>query len=304
MQMELEINKVSKSYERKLKSEYKGSNPVKKAIQELSLTLNEGIYGLMGPNGAGKTTLINMMVGLLKPDSGYIHFNGQDIHKMGKDYRNFIGYMPQQQWIYESMSCKQFLTYMGALKGLSGKNGRHRVDEVLSQVNLSTEQDKKVGALSGGMKQRLLIAQAILNDPRILILDEPTAGVDPNERIRIRNLISEISFNKIVLIATHVVSDIEFISNKFILLKEGNLLFCDNYINLTQKMEGKVFECYFEENELSNLERKYKVVTLLKETDKIKARVIAEDNVVDYQAKKVTPTLEDLYLHLYGKDIN
>ncbi len=309
--MELRIEGISKSYYKnigifnKLPKENENRRKVievKKALKETSFMITEGIYGLMGPNGAGKTTLMNIIVGNLEPDTGALYLNGQDIQKMGSKFRERIGYMPQQQWMYENMSCMQFLTYMGALKAMSGKHAKDRIEEVLELVNLQSEKYKRIGSLSGGMKQRLLIAQAILNNPDILILDEPTAGVDPNERIRIRNLISEISFNKIVMIATHVVSDIEFISNEFILLKEGHLLYKEPYHKLVSLMDGKVMECMVDMEEVERFTKSHKVVSLMKEKEAVRIRIISDETVADYQSKLVEPTLEDLYLYLYGSE--
>ena len=296
--MELRVKNISKSYEKNIALKEK-----KKALKECSFTLNKGIYGLMGPNGAGKTTLMNIIVGNLKPDRGAIFFNKQNIKSMGSKYRELIGYMPQQQWMYENMTCTQFLTYMGALKDMSGKTAKKRIGEVLDLVNLRKERNKKIGSLSGGMKQRLLIAQAILNDPDILILDEPTAGVDPNERIRIRNLISSISFQKIVIVATHVVSDIEFIADEFILLKDGHLLYKEPYNELVSLMDGKVFECLVKMEEVEDFSKSHKIVSLKKEKEDVRARVISEESLSGYDSRAVEPSLEDLYLHLYGDKV-
>lgn len=296
--MELRVKNISKSYEKNIALKEK-----KKALKECSFTLNKGINGLMGPNGAGKTTLMNIIVGNLKPDRGAIFFNKQNIKSMGSKYRELIGYMPQQQWMYENMTCTQFLTYMGALKDMSGKTAKKRIGEVLDLVNLRKERNKKIGSLSGGMKQRLLIAQAILNDPDILILDEPTAGVDPNERIRIRNLISSISFQKIVIVATHVVSDIEFIADEFILLKDGHLLYKEPYNELVSLMDGKVFECLVKMEEVEDFSKSHKIVSLKKEKEDVRARVISEESLSGYDNRAVEPSLEDLYLHLYGDKV-
>lgn len=309
--MELRIENISKSYyknigiwNRVIKESENRRNAMetKKALKETSFTITEGIYGLMGPNGAGKTTLMNIIVGNLKSDTGTIYLNEQDVGKMGSKFRERIGYMPQQQWMYENMSCMQFLIYMGTLKAMSGKHAKDRIEEVLELVNLKSEKYKKIGSLSGGMKQRLLIAQAILNDPDILILDEPTAGVDPNERIRIRNLISEISFNKIVIIATHVVSDIEFIANEFILLKEGHLLHKEPYHKLVSLMDGKVMECLVNVRDIELFTNSHKIVSLMKEKEAVRVRIISDKSITGYQSRLVEPTLEDLYLYLYGSD--
>ena len=200
--MKIEIKNLTKIY---------GNN---KAVNDLTLTLTDGIYGILGPNGSGKTTLINLLTDNVKRTSGEILINNKDIVSLGAKYRDLIGYMPQQQEIYDNFTGEEFLWYMAALKGLEKKYAKNKIDNLLKVVNLTSEKNKKIGSYSGGMKQRILIAQALLNDPDILIMDEPTAGLDPSERIRIRNFLSEMSENKIIIIATHIVSDIEFIAKE------------------------------------------------------------------------------------------
>lgn len=191
-----------------------------KALDNFSVTLTPGVYGLLGPNGAGKSTLMNIITDNLNADGGEVVYDGENIKKLGKDYRAVLGYMPQQQGLYDDFTLNRFLWYMAALKGLKKKEAKEKITQLLETVNLTDAAHKKLGSFSGGMKQRALIAQALLNNPEILILDEPTAGLDPKERIRIRNFISEIAEDKIVLISTHVVSDIEFIAKEIILLKK------------------------------------------------------------------------------------
>lgn len=270
------------------------------ALNDVSFTITEGIYGLMGANGAGKSTLMNILVGNLMPTSGKLFLDGVETEQLGEAFRAHIGYMPQQQWVYEDMTCVQFLEYIGALKGMKNEELKESVEKVLDFVNMTEHAPKRAGALSGGMRQRLLLAQAILGDPEILILDEPTAGVDPNERIRIRNLISQISFNKIVLIATHVVSDIEFIANRFLLLKEGVLFREGTLAELLEEIRGKVLECLVPEEAVGFLEKKYDVVSLMREGDAVRVRIVTDDYRESYEAVPVTPRLEDLYLYHYG----
>lgn len=272
------------------------------ALNDVSFSITEGIYGLMGANGAGKSTLMNILVGNLMPTSGRLYLDGVETSQLGEAFRAHIGYMPQQQWVYEDMTCIQFLNYIGALKGMKKEALREQVERVLAFVNMTENSGKKAGALSGGMRQRLLLAQAILGDPQILILDEPTAGVDPNERIRIRNLISQISFNKIVLIATHVVSDIEFIANRLLLLKEGVLFREGTLQELLKEIDGKVLECLVPENAVHEMEKKYEVVSLIREDEMVRVRLIGDPYSEAYKSFPVSPRLEDLYLYHYGPE--
>ena len=272
------------------------------ALNDVSFTVKEGIYGLMGANGAGKSTLMNILVGNLTPTSGKLYLNGVETNRLGESFRSHIGYVPQQQWVYEDMTCVQFLEYIGALKGMKKEELKENVDKVLDFVNMKEHASKRAGALSGGMRQRLLLAQAILGDPEILILDEPTAGVDPNERIRIRKLISQISFNKIVLIATHVVSDIEFIANRLLLLKEG-VLFREGLLSeILTEIDGKVLECLVPEEAVPVFEKKYEVVSLMREGELVRVRIITEEYTDSYAATHVVPRLEDIYLYHYGTE--
>ena len=202
-----------------LSKSYKG----KKALTSISFTLENGVYALLGPNGAGKSTLMNLLTDNLTADSGKILWNGQPISRLGRNYRKVLGYMPQQQGLYHEFTGRRFLAYVAALKGLPKKTVSHEIERVSRLVNLGDELDKLLGAYSGGMKQRILIAQAIMGNPELLIFDEPTAGLDPYERVRTRNLFAELGKERIVLIATHVVSDIETIANQIMLLKKGSL---------------------------------------------------------------------------------
>ncbi len=197
------------------------------ALDDVTITLTPGIYGLLGANGAGKSTLMNLITDNVKRDGGTIRFDGEDILSLGDKFRSKLGYMPQQQGVYEQMTAESFVSYIGRLKGLKGKELRAQVDKVLGLVNLSGVRHKKVGGFSGGMRQRVLLAQALLGDPKVLLLDEPTAGLDPRERVRIRNFIKELAQDRIVLLATHIVSDIESIADQVLLLKKGKLLRVD-----------------------------------------------------------------------------
>lgn len=287
--MELALNCISKTYK-------KGSV---KALDNFSVTLTPGVYGLLGPNGAGKSTLMNIITDNLNADGGEVVYGGENIKKLGKDYRAVLGYMPQQQGLYDDFTLNRFLWYMAALKGLKKKEAKEKITQLLETVNLTDAAHKKLGSFSGGMKQRALIAQALLNNPEILILDEPTAGLDPKERIRIRNFISEIAEDKIVLISTHVVSDIEFIAKEIVLLKGGQLVSHDACNNLTKEIENKVFEMEIEKEKLKYFQDNYRVSNLYHNDDRIIVRFVTDNPPENCKMNQVKPTLEDLYLYVF-----
>ncbi len=289
----LEIKNVNKTYK-------KGTI---KALDDFSVNLTPGVYGLLGPNGAGKSTLMNIITDNLNADRGEVLYDGENIKKLGKDYRSVLGYMPQQQGLYDDFTLNRFLWYMAALKGLKKKEAKQKITLLLETVNLTSSAHKKLGSFSGGMKQRALIAQALLNDPKILILDEPTAGLDPKERIRIRNFISELAEDKIVLISTHVVSDVEFIAKEIILIKSGKLVSHDTCNNLIKVIENKVFEVKIEREYLKYFQDNYRVSNLCHSDDSIIVRIVTDTPPKKYIAKTVNPTLEDLYLYVFEKGI-
>lgn len=287
--MKLEFIKLSKKYGEKY------------ALQEFDAIFQEGIYGILGPNGAGKSTLMNMMTDNLTRTSGKILLDGQDILDMGKSYRSLLGYMPQQQGFYEQFSATAFLKYIGKLKGYSGKKLNEQVEQLLKKVNLYDHRFEKVGSFSGGMRQRVLLAQALIGAPKIIILDEPTAGLDPKERINIRNIVAELSKDKIIFIATHVVSDIECIANQIMLVKSGQLIQLDTPAQLIASVRGKVGEICCEKKDLLALQEKYKTGTTVQKNDGMYFRIVG-DNLPD-NAKEVTDnlTLEDVYLYYLGE---
>ncbi len=210
--MELALTNVTKRYGKLV------------ALSDFSMTFTPGIYGILGANGAGKSTMMNLITDNIKRDGGSITFDGKEILELGDKFRAQLGYMPQQQGVYAQMTAESFVTYMGRLKGLRGKKLASEVSGVLELTNLSDVRHKKIGGFSGGMKQRVLLAQALLGDPKVLILDEPTAGLDPKERVRIRGFIKQLASDRIVLLATHIVSDIESIADEVLLLRRGELL--------------------------------------------------------------------------------
>ena len=295
--IKLELKNLTKSYE-------KG----KIALDHFSAAFEPGVYGLLGPNGAGKSTLMNLITQNLEPDEGEILVNGTSTAKMGAPYRDVLGYMPQQQGLYDRFSALEFLRYFAALKGLKAKESRKRIEELLEVVNLTEARNRQLGGFSGGMKQRVLLAQALLNEPQILILDEPTAGLDPKERIRIRNYISSISENKIVLIATHVVSDVECIAKEILLLRSGKLLEKETPEKFVEQMEELVWEVIIRPDQLSELEQVLLVSNVNIAKEGLLVRVIAELEQMKEQQiqfgwgtpKAAVPTLEDVYLWNMG----
>lgn len=290
MNLTININNVTKSY---------GNN---KALNNFSAELSPGIYALLGPNGSGKSTLMNIITQNLKADMGNITYNSEDTVKMGVKFREKLGFMPQYPGMYPNFSVERFLWYMAALKGIDKSTARQQIAEILQAVELDDVPRRKIGALSGGMKQRLALAQAVLGSPEILILDEPTAGLDPKQRIAIRNYISKIAFNKIVIIATHVVPDIEFVAKEIIILKKGVIIDSKPSSELTKKITGKVWSIITSEENVREMQSKYRIINISKNEKGVELRALAEGKPEEIDVSTVAPTLEDYYLYVFGSE--
>ncbi len=294
--MTLTIQSISKSY---------GTNL---ALNSFTATLEPGIYALLGPNGSGKSTLMNILTDNLKADSGEVMYTDnygktENALEMGVRFREKLGFMPQYPGLYPNFTIERFMWYMAALKGLDKATAKTQIPEILASVELDDIPRRKIGALSGGMKQRLTLAQAVLGEPEILILDEPTAGLDPKQRIAIRNYIAKIAFNKIVIIATHVVSDIEFIAREIIMLKKGMIVDAAPTHELTKQIDGKVWIVPCAEPEVPSLQNKLRVTSISRDErdGRVLLRVLAKEKPTD-GAYPVAPTLEDYYLYVFGED--
>jgi len=268
------------------------------ALKNINLEFTNGVYGLLGPNGAGKTTLIKLLTTLLFPTEGEILYNGCDIVKLDENYREILGYLPQEFGYYKNYSPKQYLMYISALKGLARNRVKDRVGELLKLVGLETVENKKMRKFSGGMIQRVGIAQAMLNDPKILILDEPTAGLDPKERVRFRNLIAELSRDRIVILSTHIVSDIESIANQIVMIKDKEVLYKDSINNICKIIQGHVFETKINFDNAKSFRKHYLSLSEKQEDGKLIIRFISE-KTIDNNWKVVSPNLEDVFLYVY-----
>ena len=285
--MELSLDRLTKHYGSKI------------AVDQVSAVLKPGVYGLLGANGAGKTTLMRMLCAILESTSGEVFLNGKDVISMGADYRNVLGYLPQDFGYYPGYTAMEFLLYVSALKGIPKKIARKRAGELLEEVGLSHVADKKVKTFSGGMKQRVGIAQALLNNPDILILDEPTAGLDPKERVRFRNLLSDYAGDKIVILSTHIVSDIEAIADEVLLMKKGKFVLQGTVPELIGKADGKVWELMVSSAEAKKWQEKLTVANLRHEDRQVVLRIIS-DHMPSEKAVSCEATLEDLYLYYFG----
>ena len=288
--MQLTLDRLTKQYGSKI------------ALDRIDATFEPGIYGLLGANGAGKTTMMRLICDILKPTSGEVTFNGTNIREMGESYRAAIGYLPQDFGYYPNFTAMNFLLYMASLKGLNARYAKEKSLELLETVNLSEVKDKKIKTFSGGMKQRLGIAQAFLNNPQILILDEPTAGLDPKERVKFRNLISSFAEDKIVILSTHIVTDVEYIADEILVIKGGDLLKKGAESTIIQEISGKVWECRITRQEAERLENHFIVCNSKTENGEAVLRIVSDSKPCD-TAVSVSPCLEDLYLYYFHGEV-
>lgn len=288
--MELFVENVSKKFKDMI------------AVDDVSLRITPGVWGLLGANGAGKTTLMRMIAGIMEPSSGKIYYNGIPIKELRESYRDIFGYLPQDFGFYPEFSVKDYLEYVAALKGLVANDSKKKIEELLERLTLSHVKNKKIAKLSGGMKRRVGIAQALLNDPEVLILDEPTSGLDPGERVRFRNLLSEFAHDRIVLISTHIVSDVEYIATQNAIMKKGKLLSTGTTEELVQQVNGKVWSATIPMNLLSEYESKLQIVNIRnEERGTASIRYLAEKPLIENSSEQA-PHLEDLYLWLFPQE--
>ncbi len=284
--MELIIDNVSKQYGTGIWG-----------LRDFGLSLRPGILGLVGPNGAGKSTLMRILATVTKPTSGTIIFNGIDLLQDPNRIREVLGYVPQDFGIYPNLNAVEFLEYLAAVKGLDRRSASQRIDELLHVVNLGEVRRHLLGGYSGGMKQRIGIAQALLNDPRLLIVDEPTAGLDPEERIRFRNLLSDLSGDRIVILSTHIVSDVEASATRIAVIRKGRLLIDAMPEELLQEVEGKVWEWIVPSEDLPSIKQRYAISGTVRHRNGVEVRVISASSPGG-NARLTPPRLEDAYLHL------
>lgn len=273
----------------------------KTAVDHVNLEISHGIIGLLGPNGAGKTTLIRLLCDLLRPDDGAVLFDGENICTMGEDYRDMLGYLPQKMGYYPWFTAEKYLQYLAALKGLSAEEGDARASALLQQVGLHAERKKRLRTFSGGMLQRIGIAQALLNDPKILILDEPTAGLDPQERIRFRNMIAGFAQDRLVILSTHIVSDVEHMATKGILFRAGKIAACDTIDEICKTLDGKVCSVTVSTKEVEEFQQMYLIADVQPTGESVQLRLVCPDRIPE-GAAIVNPELEDAYLFYCGKE--
>lgn len=272
------------------------------AVDNLNVTMTTGVYGLLGVNGAGKTTLMRMICTLIHSTEGKITCNGKDIMSMDGEYRKILGYLPQDFGFYPEFSVKDYLLYIASIKGIRPIVAKKRVQELMAMVGLQKAANKKMKNLSGGMKRRAGIAQAMLNNPQILILDEPTAGLDPNERIRFRNLISKLAEDRLVLLSTHIVSDIEYIANEILLMKDGIIMHNGTAEELIASMAENVWICTVSKADIPHLMKRYKIANMKSELRGVELRIISKEVPLP-NAHKVEANLEDVFLYYFGEKV-
>ena len=289
--MELTLDRLTKQFGSKI------------AVDRVSATLTPGVTGLLGANGAGKTTLMRMVCDVLRPTSGQVLLDGHDTVEMGDDYRALLGYLPQGFGCYPDFSALDFLCYMATLKGFGNRDGRARSMQLLEEVGLADEARRKVKTFSGGMRQRLGIAQAMLNDPAILVLDEPTAGLDPKERVHFRNLIAGFAQNKIVILSTHIVSDVEFIANRILVMRQGAFVLDDAPELVVNQAAGKVWECHVDARRAEEMASGMTVANVRYAADGHAVVRVVADELPMGGATPVEPTLEDLYLYVFRDQV-
>ncbi len=282
--MELKISRVTKQFSAKI------------AVDKVSLQMQPGVYVLLGANGAGKTTLLRMICGVLSPDSGEISLDRFSVKE--EEYRNCLGYLPQEFGYYPNFTAWDFMMYMAALKGIPRNKAKVRIEKLLEAVNLKGSEKKKIAVFSGGMKQRLGIAQALLNNPKLLVLDEPTAGLDPKERVKFRNMISRLGQDRIVILSMHIVSDIEYIADEILLMKEGSILQKGSLPEILEPIQGKVWECKVNPAREAQILEQYAVVNMREDTEGAFLRVVGEQRP-SADAVSVEAALEDLYLYYF-----
>lgn len=284
--MELKITRLTK--------EFQNTN----AVDNVSYTLHTGVYGLLGINGAGKTTLMRMICTLLKPTAGFITWNGKDIFKMDGEYRKLLGYLPQDFGYYPDFTVYDYLMYISSIKGLRPIVAKHRTEFLLEQMGLTKEKKKKMKKLSGGMKRRVGIAQAMLNNPSVLVLDEPTVGLDPNERIHFRNLISELSKERLVLLSTHIVSDIEYIADEILLMKDGKIEKFGTLETLIDSIQEKVWTVTVSKEEVSHYFKAYNVSNVRNVQGGVELRLLSSQKPSENAVLEMA-TLEDVFLNYF-----
>ena len=290
--MELYLDHISKKYKDKT------------AVDDVTLRITPGVWGLLGANGAGKTTLMRMIAGIMRPTAGQVEYDGLPIGELGAAYRDRFGYLPQEFGFYPEFTVKDYLYYVAALKGLKKREARRKTEELLAQMTLTEVRNKKIVKLSGGMKRRVGIAQALLNEPEILVLDEPTSGLDPGERVRFRNLLSEFAQDRIVLISTHIVSDVEYIAMQNAIMKDGRIIARGTTEELIRQVDGKVWSGRIPESRLLEYERRLRIVNLKNEEGgQISLRYLAEAPQIEGSIS-VPPRMEDLYLWLFPHEKN